>query len=627
MLNVSNAASVTATSSLTVGTNGGVGIVTQTGGLIHAIGQAAFGTGGSGNLDISGGALNADAAIFFGTSNAGVPGIGAGTQTGGAVVTAAGFGVGRGAGSVGSYALSGGSLSVGADLSIGSGDGLSFGAFTLSGSGALSAHTINVNPNAVFMQTGGTLDFVTFNQSGGTTTIDGGTNAIALIVPTPANTGGTVNLSGGTLTTGTVIVNAGGVFNQTGGTLGPSAIAINGGGAFNLIGGALTAAVVNQGAFYQGGGVLGGFVTNSASLAFGGGVCNAVISGTGAVNIVGPGIVTFTAANSYSSTTTISGGGVLSVSADNNLGSPTVRVTINNGALLATDTFSTARPITLAGANSTIDVSAGKTLTLSSAFQGGGGLTKGSGAGTLVLAQPTAITLPSLTVIGGSVNFVGGPTRLTHSINNVTISAGGNLDIANHELLTTTSPGTIRNYLASAYDASGNADWSLTGLTSSLARANPGKFSVGYAFGGDESAQDAGVTLQDGTLLPTNRTIVRAVLAGDANLDGSVDFFDITQMLGYKYNTHLSASYTDGDLNYDGVVDFFDLSVILSANYNSGEIYLGSGATAAEPFVGAGTVDEPGVTVPEPGSMVLVGWSAGAWLCRRRRRRLHCGSP
>ena len=84
-------------------------------------------------------------------------------------------------------------------------------------------------------------------------------------------------------------------------------------------------------------------------------------------------------------------------------------------------------------------------------------------------------------------------------------------------------------------------------------------FSVGYADGADQSAQDAGIPVVPGKIL------TKAVLAGDANMDGTVDFFDLTQVLGYKYNAGTRASYTDGDLNYDGVVDGNDIGLIISA--------------------------------------------------------------
>src|SRR5437879_663777 len=63
-------------------------------------------------------------------------------------------------------------------------------------------------------------------------------------------------------------------------------------------------------------------------------------------------------------------------------------------------------------------------------------------------------------------------------------------------------------------------------------------------------------------------------------MDGTVDFFDIAQLLAYKYNKGTAASYTDGDLDYSGTVDFFDLSLVLSANYNKGTTYGPSAAAA-----------------------------------------------
>src|SRR5207302_5760361 len=131
-------------------------------------------------------------------------------------------------------------------------------------------------------------------------------------------------------------------------------------------------------------------------------------------------------------------------------------------------------------------------------------------------------------------------------------------------------------------DAAGNQDWGQKGLTSSVAKANPVSFSVGYAFGGDQSAQDAAVTTKAGTPLGTTQVIVRPVLTGDANLDGKVNFFDLTQILGYKYNAGgNNAAYTDGDLDYNGKVNFFDIVTLLSANYNTGQKYLGADAGGA----------------------------------------------
>jgi hypothetical protein len=160
----------------------------------------------------------------------------------------------------------------------------------------------------------------------------------------------------------------------------------------------------------------------------------------------------------------------------------------------------------------------------------------------------------------------------------LSIAEGGLLDLGAADLLTTTPAASIRGYLQSAYGADG--DWSgQSGITSAIAAANPVKYTVGWADGSDPSAQDAGIVVAGNSLSP-GQVLVRPTLTGDANLDGRVDFFDITQVLGYKYNTSQAASYTDGDLDYSGQTNFFDLATLLSANYNSGQSF--SPATAAE---------------------------------------------
>jgi hypothetical protein len=203
-------------------------------------------------------------------------------------------------------------------------------------------------------------------------------------------------------------------------------------------------------------------------------------------------------------------------------------------------------------------------------------------------------------------------SRVTSRMDNLIIDGAGTFDIGFGQLdVTATAPATIRGYLINAYDPSGNADWSKPGITSSFAKNDPAKYSVGYAYGGDQSARDAGIGfLADG--IGTNRTLVRAVLTGDANMDGTVNFFDLTQLLAYKYNTGQPASYTDGDLNYDGVVDFFDIVTLLSANYNSGQVFGPSGAVAPA---------DVSQSVPEPSGVMLLAIGASAQLLIARRRR------
>jgi hypothetical protein len=254
---------------------------------------------------------------------------------------------------------------------------------------------------------------------------------------------------------------------------------------------------------------------------------------------------------------------------------------------------------------------------------GTGTLSVGNASGPTALASLGSLVQGAVTVRStGTVRVLASTPRITNDVGALSISGNGTLDLNNHELLTDAAPATIKAYLASAFDAAGGQDWSKPGLTSSVAAGNPSKYSIGYAYGGDTSAMDAAVTIKSGAALPATRTIARVVLAGDANMDGNVNFFDITQLLGYKYNTGALASYTDGDLNYDGKVDFFDLSVLLSANYNTGETYLGSaaGAMAAPPEFQVLNSDGA-ASIPEPAGFGMVAIGAAAALSRRGHNR------
>jgi hypothetical protein len=130
------------------------------------------------------------------------------------------------------------------------------------------------------------------------------------------------------------------------------------------------------------------------------------------------------------------------------------------------------------------------------------------------------------------------------------------------------------------------------------------------------STQNPAGTILGETVGPTAQYI-RLTRAGDANLDGVVNFDDL---LSLAQNYGRSADWYRGDFNYNGAVNFDDL-LILAQNYN--------GAMPGAPW----SIDSPGVgyepalaaafaaAVPEPGVIgAAAAFFAAAGMRRRRRR-------
>jgi hypothetical protein len=151
---------------------------------------------------------------------------------------------------------------------------------------------------------------------------------------------------------------------------------------------------------------------------------------------------------------------------------------------------------------------------------------------------PTTMQLPS------------GVGRVATS--SLTINPGSTLDITNNALAITypaaSSPAsTIRQLLTTGYN---NDTWLGPGIDSSMAALNPGRYAIGYADGNTDQGTPAG----------PNQILVEYTLAGDANLDGTVNFADllaVAQNFNHTLDTQgNSIDWADGDFNYDGKVNF-----------------------------------------------------------------------
>jgi hypothetical protein len=277
-------------------------------------------------------------------------------------------------------------------------------------------------------------------------------------------------------------------------------------------------------------------------------------------------------------------------------------VTQNGGFVSANiiDLGSPAGTYTMTGGNLIANALLGNLSVFGGSATVGGSSSGGISVGvpgapaTLTLGGPsgmtTAIKTPSITIAdNSSLIFALGPTPLRNSADQITLAPTATLDIGNHELITTTPVATIRSYLARSYDPFGNQDWGQPGITSTLARANPIRYTLGYAFGSDPINPRLDV--------PAGSVLVATVPVGDVNMDGKTDFADIIRLArAGKYNTNQPANYTDGDIDYTGKVDVFDVVTLLS-NW-PGEIAGGIAPTGTltQPLAGLPRLDYNSVT-------------------------------
>jgi hypothetical protein len=201
------------------------------------------------------------------------------------------------------------------------------------------------------------------------------------------------------------------------------------------------------------------------------------------------------------------------------------------------------------------------------------------------------------------------------TIDTASAATNSTFDITNNGLVVQNGSLTnIQNYITSgaATDGSGASHFTGPGITSSLAAAvaadsgNSHKTAIGYGL----ASAVLGITSGPGTFLgqtvnPAD-VLVRYTLAGDANLDGTVNALDFNA-LATNYGDS-GTTWVQGDYNYDGTINSEDFD-LLANNYGS---TIANAAISSQPAVAA-----LGAVVPEPTTIGLVGLSL---LALRRRR-------
>lgn len=236
-------------------------------------------------------------------------------------------------------------------------------------------------------------------------------------------------------------------------------------------------------------------------------------------------------------------------------------------------------------------------------------------SGTVIAncVRQSVVALDSASTIQMLTKSQGGDTSV---VNSLSISGGAVMDLADNALIVdyqgASSYASVRSAIISAYSPTSAAHWNGPGISSRVAASNASLYGVGYGEASDLLGLSGGATAAwQGQTVDSSAVLARFTLLGDADLSGSVNFFDLTRLAAYYGG---AGDWSWGDFNYDGQINFFDLTA-LAANYG--------GAVPAGALPGAGVNFENDLAaafaqVPEPSVLGVLG---GVLMLRRRRGR------
>jgi hypothetical protein len=311
-------------------------------------------------------------------------------------------------------------------------------------------------------------------------------------------------------------------------------------------------------------------------------------------------------------------------------------ILLNNGASAPSINSSAgshviAAPISLSS-NTSINVAAASTLTISgnvsagssnlsmtgaglvvlSGSVNGTGTFSQSGSGTTTLSGPYSATGPMSLTAGKLVLGTGTIRTSALSISPGTGSTYlGTLDVANHNLVVDTTGGADKSAKLTALQQQITAgrnggNWQGTGITSSTVVADiAGGISTAVVVA-DNADLNKGIF--GNATANSNSLLIQRTVIGDGNLDGLVtiaDFLVWSASAGKSANV----SWSNGDYNQDGLVTIADF-LQWSANAGktlSGQLNIVPAAPASGP-------------VPEPASLSVLALGS-LYLLQGRRRR------
>lgn len=197
--------------------------------------------------------------------------------------------------------------------------------------------------------------------------------------------------------------------------------------------------------------------------------------------------------------------------------------------------------------------------------------------GTLRVTNVDALTNSSLTIDAGGTLAVGNGVVMRVA---TLALCGGRVDVGVGGLAIAAGGMTAADLLAALVAGRNGGRWDgSSGISSAAAALSGSGREVGYAVAADGSA------------------IVALAAAGDADMNGEVNVFDLVAINGSAaYGSGVASVWSTGDFNYDGVTNVFDLVATSSTNtfgrgnYRPAPALIGVATAVPEPAFPGGLV-------------------------------------